>query len=1055
MPADPISTYLQAITKNLARGNATEHTHRPALKALLESFDAQITATNEPQHIVDVGAPDFIVERGKTPLGYVETKEVGENLDKIEKSEQMQRYRAALPNLLLTDYLEFRWYVDGERRAIAHLGEWRGKKISGGDADAATALLQQFIAHAAPSIAKPKDLAERIAALAQLMRGVIEKSFAHESERGNLHEWLTAFQETLIPDLTPAQFADMFAQTIAYGMFAARANDPTPADFSRMEAAFVLPKTNPFLRKLFHEIAGPDLDPRVAWIADDLANLLARADMERVLKDFGKRTRREDPVVHFYETFLAAYDARLRKARGVYYTPEPVVSYIVRSVDHLLRKEFGKANGLADPSVLLLDPAVGTATFLYFVIQQIHETLTAQGQQGAWASYVAKNLLPRLFGFEILMAPYTVAHLKLGVELKELGYDFASEERLGIYLTNSLEQIGKESQLHFARFINEESEKAQDIKRNQPIMIVLGNPPYANFGMMNKGEWIGNLLDDYKRGLNEKKLNLDDDFIKFLRFGQWRIERSGAGILAFITNNTYIDGITHRRMRQSLLETFDDIYILDLHGSSKKKEKCPDGSKDENVFDIQQGVAIALFVREPRRGVFKNAPTARVHHAELWGARETKYAALAESDIATTRWTAIEPKPEQFFFVPKNFDGESEYATALSLKDIFPINQNGLKTDRDDLFLDFDNTILEERIETFLSKEGLEPAFRERYRVENSSSYDLLSRRSKASFDKNNICRLLYRPFDVRWIYYDVGLTSRPALETTRHMLAGQNVGLVTTRQVTGDDFCHVLCARFPIEMKTCSHDRGTNLFPLYLYDAPAANQPALNLGARRVNFAPAFIAEMETRLGLKFAAEGRGVFKNAPTNAPTPNAFTPEDLFHYIYAVLHAPTYRQRYAEFLKIDFPRVPLTRDVKLFRALSAFGAELVALHLLEFPYPPLSVTGEGKGGGITRFPVAGSNEVEKIVYAEEWRDASGKMQRGCVFVNKTQYFADIAPDVWHFHIGGYQVLDKWLKDRKGRALSYDDITHYQKIVVALKETLRVMNAIDAAIPKWPLE
>ncbi|MEW5721212.1 MAG: N-6 DNA methylase, partial [Chloroflexota bacterium] len=422
-----------------------------------------------------------------------------------------------------------------------------------------------------------------------------------ESERGNLHEWFAAFQETLIPDLTPAQFADMFAQTIAYGMFAARANDPTPKDFSRMEAAFVLPKTNPFLRKLFHEIAGPDLDPRVAWIADDLANLLARADMERVLKDFGKRTKREDPVVHFYETFLAAYDARLRKARGVYYTPEPVVSYIVRSVDYLLRKEFGKANGLADPSVLLLDPAVGTATFLYFVIQQIHETLTAQGQQGAWAKYVAEKLLPRLFGFEILMAPYTVAHLKLGIELKDLGYDFAGDERLGIYLTNSLEQIGKESQLHFARFINEESEKAQDIKRNQPIMVVLGNPPYANFGMMNKGEWIGDLLDDYKRGLREKKLNLDDDFIKFLRFGQWRIERSGAGILALITNNTYIDGITHRRMRQSLLETFDDIYILDLHGSSKKKEKCPDGSKDENVFDIQQGVAIALFVR--RRGV--------------------------------------------------------------------------------------------------------------------------------------------------------------------------------------------------------------------------------------------------------------------------------------------------------------------------------------------------------------------------------------------------------------------------------------------------------------------
>ena len=975
----------------------------------------------------------------------------------------MRRYRAALPNLLLTDYLEFRWYVEGERRDIVRLGEWNGKKIAQVNAEETDSVLNEFVRKATPTISKPKDLAERIAALAQLMRDVIEKSFARESERGNLHEWLIAFQETLIPDLTPAQFADMFAQTIVYGMFAARANDPTPQDFSRMEAAFVLPKTNPFLRKLFHEIAGPDLDPRVAWIADDLANLLARADMERVLRDFGKRTRREDPVVHFYETFLSAYDARLRKTRGVYYTPEPVVSYIVRSVDTLLRKEFGKANGLADPSVLMLDPAVGTETFLYFVIQQIHETLTAQGQQGAWASYVAEKLLPRLFGFEILMAPYTVAHLKLGVELKELGYDFASEERLGIYLTNSLEQIGKESQLHFARFINEESEKAQDIKRNQPIMVVIGNPPYANFGMMNKGEWIGDLLDDYKRGLNEKKLNLDDDFIKFLRFGQWRIEKSGAGILAFITNNTYIDGITHRRMRESLLETFDDIYILDLHGSSKKKERAPDGSKDENVFDIQQGVAIALFVRTPKpEGSPRPFGFARVHHAQLWGARETKYAALAESDIATTRWTEIEPKPEQFFFVPKSFSGELEYSTAWSLKDIFLVWQNAVKTDRDNLFMDFDRDALEERMRVFYSERGLSESFRETYQVENSSSYDLISRRAKTKYDANNIHPFLYRPFDWRWLYYSPQLTSRPAWEVMQHIVAGKNLGLIFMRQVAlQGDYSHFLVSNALADNRTFYSNKGiTSFAPIYLYDAPDVRQTTMDLGARRVNLAPAFIAEMETRLGLKFVADDVGATQRGrpdgqrgrPDGAQgqphraAPTSFTPEDIFHYIYAILHAPTYRQRYAEFLKIDFPRIPLTRDAKLFRVLCAFGAELVALHLLESPVLDKLVT---------RFPVAGSNEVEKIVYAEEWRDASGTTQRGCVFVNKTQFFAGIAPDVWNFHIGGYQVLDKWLKDRKGRALAYDDITHYQKIVVALAETVRVMNKIDAAIPKWPLE
>ncbi len=1031
MPTDSLSSYLQAISKNLARGNATEHTHRPALKTLLESLDAGVTATNEPQHIVDVGAPDFIVERKKIPLGYVETKDVGEPLDKMEKSEQMKRYRAALPNLLLTDYLEFRWYADGERRETVRLGDWDGKKIKRGDEDAVAALLQKFVAQTAPTISKPKDLAERIAALAQLMRGVIEQTFARESERGNLHDWYAAFQETLIPDLTPAQFADMFAQTIAYGLFAARANDPTPENFSRAEAAQVLPKTNPFLRKLFYQIAGPDLDERIAWIADDLANLLARADMQSVLKDFGKRTKREDPVVHFYETFLAAYDAKLRKSRGVFYTPEPVVSYIVHSVDYLLRTVFGKANGLADSSVLLLDPAVGTATFLYFVIQQIYETLTVQGQKGAWANYVAEKLLPRLFGFEILMAPYTVAHLKLGVQLKGLGYDFASDQRLGIYLTNTLEQAAKKSERLLAKFISDESDAAASVKRDKPIMVVLGNPPYSNFGMMNKGEWIGKLLEDYKKGLHEKKLNLDDDFIKFIRFGQWRIDRSGAGILAFITNNTYIDGITHRRMRQSLLETFDDIYILDLHGSSKKKEKSPDGSKDENVFDIQQGVAVALFVRQPN-----HQGLGRVHYAELWGLRESKYAALYAGEVATTKWTDVEPKPDQFFFVPKDFGGEFEYTTGWSVKDVFSVWQNGLKTDRDALFFDFDRETLEERMRTFYSDHNLSGAFCEEYQVKDSSSYDLLSRRKRTTFDARNIQECLYRPFDVRWLYYSVGLTSRPAWDVMQHLLSKDNFALICLRQTRKGETGTFLVGKSLINKDAISlFDIGT-IFPLYLYDVPDANQLAMNLGARRPNLSPAFITDAEARLGLKFVSDGAGDLKTT---------FGPEDIFHYAYAVFHCPTYRQRYAEFLKIDFPHLPLTRDVKLFRALAALGAQLIALHLMESPALDKLVT---------RFPVAGSNAVEKVSYAEEY-DASGKTHKGCVFVNKTQFFEGVAPEVWNFHVGGYQVLDKWLKDRKGRALSYDDLTHYQKIVVALKETMRLMKEIDATIPKWPIE
>ena len=442
------------------------------------------------------------------------------------------------------------------------------------------------------TVGTAKELAQRMAGTTRIIRDLIIASFKHETEeterklvqearkpyggamssRGPwLHNWLTAFRETLIPDLTETEFADMFAQTLAYGLFAARIHAPANREFSREMAAFKLPKTNPFLRKLFAEIAGVDMPDTVAWAVEDLVNLLRHADMAEILRDFGKGRGKEDPVVHFYETFLAAYDPKVRDQRGVRYTPEPVVQYIVRSVDWLLQTRFNRPQGLADDNTFILDPAVGTATFLYFVLTLIFSKFARQ--RGQWDGYVEKHLLNRLFGFEILMAPYAIAHLKLGMQLEETGYTFGSDQRLGIFLTNTLEESARRSDRLFADWISEEANAAAKVKAQLPIMVVLGNPPYANFGRMNRNPWILGLLNDYKRGLNEKKLNLDDDFIKFIRFAQWRIEKTGHGIVGFITSNTYIDGITHRRMRESLMQAFDEIYILDLHGSSKKKGK--------------------------------------------------------------------------------------------------------------------------------------------------------------------------------------------------------------------------------------------------------------------------------------------------------------------------------------------------------------------------------------------------------------------------------------------------------------------------------------------------
>jgi len=598
---DPFRTYLEEVRQKLATGMAKEHAYRGALEHLLQATGDGVQAINDSAW-VECGAPDFIVLRGATPVGYVEAKDIDTSLDDAERSPQLKRYRESLHNLILTDYLEFRWYVEGERRETARLasvGRDGKVKSTGAGIDAVAQLLERFFAQEAPMLGSAKELAQRMASLARMIRDLIEEAYQREDQDGPFHSQLAAFRETLIPDLSAEQFADMYAQTMTYGLFAARVQAPAGREFTRQEAGWNLPPTNPFLRKLFTEIAGPELPEEVAWAVDDLAHLLARADISEVLRDFGKATKQEDPIIHFYETFLAHYNPEMRQRRGVYYTPEPVVSYIVRSIDHLLKTRFDRPMGLADEGVMILDPACGTGTFLYFVIQEIHKTVVRERGEGAWNGYVREKLLPRIFGFELLMAPYAMAHMKLALQLQELGYDFQGEERLGIYLTNSLEEaITKAETLGFARFISEEADAASEIKKEKPIMVVLGNPPYS-VSSANKGTYINKLMDRYKEAVREERniQPLSDDYIKFIRFAHDRIERTGYGIVGMITNHSYLSGLIHRGIREELLKSFDEIYVLNLHGNALMGEKAPDGGKDENVFDIRQGVAISLMVK--------------------------------------------------------------------------------------------------------------------------------------------------------------------------------------------------------------------------------------------------------------------------------------------------------------------------------------------------------------------------------------------------------------------------------------------------------------------------
>jgi len=1069
-------TYLKSITAALKRGDATEHTHRPALKALVEAFAKGVTATNEPKRIA-CGAPDYIVTSGFVPIGYIEAKDVNVDLDNVENDEQLKRYRASLRNLILTDYLEFRYYRNGVPTLTARLGKWQKNGVFKRDAEgekAVTDLFKWFIEAEVESIGSPRVLAQKMAQLARMIHDLIAKAFEEEGERGELHAQFEGFKQVLIADLTPAQFADMYAQTICYGLFAARCNhDRKDGAFTRDAAARDLPKTNPFLRKVFQEIAGHNLDERIAWAVDDLVLLLDRTDMSAILEDFGKATRQEDPVVHFYETFLAAYDPKLRETRGVYYTPEPVVSYIVRSVDAILKRDFGLKAGLADSSkvkikfgtgkakdgkeklderevhrVQILDPATGTGTFLYAVIEKIRESF--KGNAGMWPGYVAEHLLPRIYGFELLIAPYAVAHMKLGLQLKESGYDFESDERLRVYLTNTLEEAHELTGLPlFAQAIAHEAASASAVKKDAPIMVVIGNPPYSGHSA-NKGAWVNNLLRGID-GVGGKTANyfevdgvplgernpkyLNDDYVKFIRFSQWRIEQTGYGVLGFITNHGYLDNPTFRGMRQALMETFDDIYLLDLHGNINKKEKSPNGSKDENVFDIQQGVSIGLFVKRTSKA------KRQVRHFELWGTREMKYEWLNSHDIEETSWQVISPKSPNHAFYVADASMSSEYQSFHAIDQVFARTSSCMNTARDGFVVSFDKAELLNRFERIAHVAPRDVAnLREEFQLTDSSWWNFGSAVSDFQRRKNwrNELQLsLYRPFDFRWLADFDEFIDRPRRDLNRS-LRHENLQMAFTRQ-TKEEFSVLASERIFSQHKIVTTYDRSYFAPLYVYSHDLLESQD---HVKQANFSLEFLADVESKIGR----------------------VTPEQIFYYLYAILYSPGYRARYAEFLKRDFPRVPLTSDIVLFTKLAKFGERLVNLHLMKADVDEMS-----------RFPVAGSNEVVKVEFEVttqgELDDTpargrvvnsrsllSSKMTEGeilgRVYVNAEQYFDEVPKAVWEYHIGGYQVCQKWLKDRKSRQLSYDDIKHYHGIVSALAQTIELQSEIDNAIPGWPL-
>jgi type I restriction-modification system DNA methylase subunit len=918
------------------------------------------------------------------------------------------------------------------------------------------------------------QLATQMAALAKLIRARVNAAMEIESANGPLRRMYEAFKQVLVSDLTSDAFADMYAQTITYGLFAARRSRPTGVTIETPRD--MVPNTNPFLRDLLAEFtdvggATKSLDFDELGI-DALVEVLNQADMDAVVADFDDKNPNEDPVIHFYEDFLRQYDKRMKIQRGIFFTPRPVVSFIVRSVDELLRTEFGLKDGLADtttwgemvkrnpglalphgatpktPFVQILDPAVGTGTFLVEVIDVIHRTMMKKWQgeghlpmldiPALWNEYVATHLLPRLYGFELMMAPYAIAHMKIGLKLSATGYRFADEERLRIFITNTLEEprdIGAQFE-GMAPALAHEAAAANEVKRNTPITVVIGNPPYSGISA-NMNPWIDGLLkgklpDGTKtnsyyeidgRPLGEKKVWLQDDYVKFVRYSHWQIDRSSAGILSFITNHGYIDNPTFRGMRQSLINTFDSIRTIDLHGNANKKERSPDGSEDENVFDIRQGVAIFLGSRSPA----KVEDDGSVEHEDIWGTRNAKYEWLLAHSVEDMEFGVLTPSSPYYFLGSQEMGSDASYESAFPINEVFVLSNSGIVTARDGLVLDLDIGHLRARIAEFCDPRFSDSEIKARLDLSENYMWRVKQARKEVMSIKDRdrlYTTILYRPFNLRHIFFCPAVVWRPRLNVMSQ-LQRPNVALVTTRQ-TRDPF-GVLATRLIAGHKSVAAYDINSVFPLYVYPVDGGTG-TLGEGHREPNIAFKFLGALSARLRLPQQPREHGL----------PKGLTAEDIFDYAYAVFHSPTYRSRYAESLKIEFPRLPLTASLDMFRALTSLGDELVALHLMESPkldQHRASYLGPA------------NPEVEKPSHDADtvWLDK--KQKRG---------FRGVPEDVWRFHVGGYQVCEKWLKDRRGRVLSEEDIEYYQKIVVAISETIRIMGEIDEVIEEhggWP--
>ena len=1059
-----ITTYIEELNKVYQTQQATEATYRGILQNLIKTLLPKVTIIHEPKRSA-YGVPDYKILKNGIAISFIETKNLNDKDLKGEKEklhkEQFDRYKSALNTIVFTDYLTFHLYENGELTSSANIANIVNQTIVPTDdkkEEAVFLKIVQTLGNASPQkITQAGKLAEIMAAKAKLIATIIGNAMSENKtdEDKNLHDKLSAFQKILVHDMDEKQFADFYAQTIVYGMFIARINDKTPKTFSRLEAAELIPSFNPFLKKIFKNIALAELHSYIVWIVDDLAEIFRVTDMTKVLKNYGKETGRKDPIIHFYEEFLEEYNPKIREEFGVWYTPAQVVHFIVDAVNEILIKEFGIKNGLANNSkieitdhngdskeihhIQVLDPATGTGTFLAEVCHVIHSYY--KGQEGLWPEDVIRHLIPRINGFEYLMAPYTMAHLKLATALQLDQNKGKLPERLNIYLTNSLEEEQPETKLDFGTFVSDEANAANALKRETPVMVVMGNPPY-NEKSANKGKWIMDLMDDYKQEPGESKKvirinkrtkqktfkntlkernpkGINNDYCKFIRLGQHFVNRTQEGVLAYITANTFLDTRLFRGMRYDLLKTFDKIYIINLHGSTMRSESTPE-LKDQCIFDIMQGVSINIFIKKKDK---ETSSLAQVFYKDIYGSRKLKLDFLAENQLSTVDFQEIVPSAPLYIFRPHDNHLQEVYESGFKIDKLMPNYVQGFKTGKDEISIQFDKELLEELCKDILNNNSHDVITK--YSLPDNAVQKIQSIRKEITTSnynwKNNLCKINYRPFDNRWTIYGKIFMDRHRPEIQKNIINKNNIvlGIGKSGNVMGNsEWSLVSISDMAMDINVIPRG-GIYLFPLYIYEGML----------QYANFTPDIVKKIESITEL--------FMQDCHDTERSENGFLPIDLIDYIYAVLYSPSYRDTYNDFLQSDFPIIPYPNSADYFFSIAEKGKELRELHLMK------TIKQQDI---ITQYPVYDANN-DNIVLSRKFVENDN--DTGRVYINETQYFDNVPKDVWEMFISGYQVADKWLKDRLNKKLTNEEIIHYQKMIVAIKRTIEIQEDIDNII------